>query len=514
MKDILIYCRVSTPDQKIYGLSPEDQEYRTKELCQNGGHTLVELFQEVHNAKSFNRPLIKKVIKEICSKKRRFNVILCSSIDRFSRNLASAEEVMNLMRQHGVELWTLDKRYNFYTAAGRREFKNDVYRAQDENENRAERAENSYRSQVRRGLAPFRVGIGYRKIPGINHKDPTKRIPSRVVLDEEKWRQFQEAGIGIASGIYSGEGARKMLREKFNIRVQKQTFYNALKNPFYMGKLKFFDEKGQETLVNGNHEPIFTEDTWFRIQERLSQRARKVLLYRTKNPLYPLKGYLRCPECGEKLTAGGTTKRKGKDKVTFHYYNCQRKKSSCSVNLRVAETHQLFKIRLQSFTFPTHIQAAYNEILSHQFKADDAARDNRIIEIGNKLNEIAMQKIEALKLLTSKMLKHEDYTLLNETLMNEKETLDREHAVLSSIEASYQVYKKVKTNMLQNINSYFWRLDVESQSEVLDSILEEDLIIDKTHIVKMKLNPIFKLLISKVRSINDDEGSNIQPGLD
>lgn len=514
MKDILIYCRVSTPDQKIYGLSPEDQEYRTAGLCETEEHNIVDIIQEVHTAKTFKRPLISKVIKEISSKSRRFDVILCSSIDRFSRHLASAEEVMNLMIKHKVELWTLDKRYNFNTASGRREFKNDVYRAQDENENRAEKAENSIRNQMRKGVATHRLGIGYKRIPGIKHKDPSKRIPPRVVFDDTNYKPFQEAGIGIASAIYSGEGARKMLREKYNIRIQKQTFYNALKNPFYMGKIKFKDEKGQLTLANGNHEPIFTEDTWIKIQERLNQRARKVLLYKKKNRLYPLKGYLKCPVCGEKLTAGGTTKQKNKVKITYHYYNCQRKKSTCTVNLKVQDVHDIFKLRLMSILFSPEVQSVYNIILSNQFKANDSARDNRIIEIENKLNEITMQKIEALKLLSSKILKHEDFNLLNETLVNEKNNLDKEYSELSSIEASYQVYKRENKTMLQNINSFFWRVDVETQSEILDSILEEDLVIDKSHIVKMKLNPIFKLLNLKSNSSNDEKGSDIQPCVD
>lgn len=417
--------------------------------------------------------------------------------------------------KHKVELWTLDKRYNFYTASGRREFKNDVYRAQDDNESRAEKAENSIRNQMRKGAAPFRVGIGYRRIPGLKHKDPTKSIPSRVVFDEATYQPFYEAGIGIASGIYSGEGARKMLREKFNIRIQKQTFYNALKNPFYMGKLKFYDEKGNATLVDGNHEAIFSEDTWFKIQERLNQRARKVLLYKKKNPLYPLKGYLRCPDCREKLTAGGTTKVKNKVKILYHYYNCQRKKASCTLNLKINDVHKLFKLRLMSIIISPQVQAVYNDILSQQFKADDAARDNRIFEIENKLNEITMQKIEAMKLLTSKILKHEDFTMLNDTLSNEKILLDKAHSELSSIEASYRIYKRENTNLLQNLNSFFWRVEVETQSEILDSILDEDLIIDKTHIVELKLNPIFKQLIIELNSSNkDEESNNLQPGLD
>jgi site-specific DNA recombinase len=516
MREILIYCRVSTPDQKIYGLSPEDQEYRTVSLCNTEEHNIVEILQEVHSAKTFNRPLISKVLKEIRSKNKRFDVILCSSIDRFSRHLASAEDVMNLMIKYKVELWTLDKRYNFHTASGRREFKNDVYRAQDENENRAEKAENSIRNQMRKGVATHRVGIGYKSIPGIKHKDPAKRIPSRVVFDEASYKYFQESGIGIASGIYSGEGARKMLREKYNINIRKQTFYNALKNPFYMGKIQFKDEKGKLTLVNGNHEPIFTEDTWFKIQERLSQRARKVLLYKKKNPLYPLKGYLKCPECGAKLTAGGTTKKKGNVKITYHYYNCQRKKSACTVNLKVNDVHDIFKLRLMSFSFSPEIQSVYNSILSNQFKANDAARDNRIIEIENKLNEITMQKIEALKLLSSKMLIYEDFNLLNETLVNEKSSLGREHADLSAIESSYKVYRRENKTMLQNVNSFFWQVDVETQSEILDTMLDEDVIIDKTHIVKMNLNPIFKLLISKLDTSknHDEKSSRLQPGFD
>jgi hypothetical protein len=47
-------------------------------------------------------------------------------------------------------------------------------------------------------------------------------------------------------------------------------------------------------------------------------------------------------------------------------------------------------------------------------------------------------------------------------------------------------------------------------------MLDEDVIIDKTHIVKMNLNPIFKLLISKLDTSknHDEKSSRLQPGFD
>lgn len=502
MRKVIIYIRVSSLKQFYNGLSLEDQLHRLSEFCNERGWIVVEIVQEIFPAKTFNkRTKITRILREMKNKDCRFDTIICTAFDRFSRDLASAQLVMDLLIEANVELWTIEKRYNLKTVGGRREFKNDAYRAQDENESRSEKAENGIRNQMRKGNAPFKVGHGYRKIPGVKHKDPSQRIPSKVVFDEKTYQFYQEAFLNFASGLMSAKEAFRILIRKLPRKFHYNTFLNILKNPFYMGKIKYKNELGEEMLADGNHPAMVSPETYFKVQENLKRRSRKNDQVKKRNPLYPLRGFLVCPGCGNKLTAGKSLS--GRKKY-YHYYNCQRKTSTCTVNISPDLVHASFSRLLNSLRFCKAIHSAYKIIVQNTFECDDAARTNRVIELKNYINEGIMRRTNSIKLFVDGKIEKQDYDLMIGELNKGKFDHEAELQKLENIESSYSKYVRSTKTLLEDFNTFFWTAGIDTQYSLLEIITDSNMEVNKAGEIKTKLNDNFKLLLMQELNLTDE----------
>jgi len=507
MKKVIIYCRVSSSKQTIFGMSLDDQEFRLSSWCKQRGFEIVEIVIDVYPAKTFKkRRMISRIVKEMEQKTKRFDAIVCTSFDRFSRDVATAEEIMKILMVAKVELYTIDKRYNLNTVGGRREFVADSYRAMDDNLARAEKAESGVKQRIRMGDSPFRVGRGYKRILGNKHKDPLKRVQSKIIFDEKTLHIYQEAFRVVADGTHSGEAARRHIWNKYGLKIQKQTFYNILKNPFYMGKLNYRNDEGDDILIQGNHPAMISEETWHKVQEKLASRKREVLIYKRRNPEFPLKGFLVCPHCKRKLTAGKSKSRSG---VYHYYYNCQRKLGSCKFNLKVHDVHAAFIQYLRTMTFSQSVQEAYKVILKSVFDKDDSFRINRKDEITAHVNESTSKRMSYLELFANKSILEKDYKMMIDNIENENSSLEIELAALESIESSYSKYTKKNGHMLLNINTFFWNSSIDCQNELLDFLIVRDFQFDKVSILNLKINPTFRILTQNGIENGGKESSNI-----
>ena len=79
-KSAILYRRVSTSDQKIYGNSLNAQQSSLKDFCHKNSMVIIEEFQEDYSAKNFNRPEWKKLNK--FSKKNKAKIDYLLVVDR------------------------------------------------------------------------------------------------------------------------------------------------------------------------------------------------------------------------------------------------------------------------------------------------------------------------------------------------------------------------------------------------------------------------------------------------
>ena len=94
MKKAIIYCRVSTSEQKEKGYSLKEQERILREYCKKNGIEILWCFIEDYSAKDFNRPEFKKLYQIAKKNKDDIDYLLVYKWDRFSRDVNLSYEYL------------------------------------------------------------------------------------------------------------------------------------------------------------------------------------------------------------------------------------------------------------------------------------------------------------------------------------------------------------------------------------------------------------------------------------
>ena len=100
-KRIAIYARVSTDKQ-----STENQLLELRSLCDKLGYTIVQEYTDngISGAKSRDdRPALDALLKD--ATRRKFDMVVCWSIDRLGRSLQNLVEILNELQALKVDLY-------------------------------------------------------------------------------------------------------------------------------------------------------------------------------------------------------------------------------------------------------------------------------------------------------------------------------------------------------------------------------------------------------------------------
>ena len=144
--------------------------------------------------------------------------------------------------------------------------------------------------------------------------------------------QFIEEAFKLAeAGLYKQtEIVDKLKRKGFN--VSKSLLNRILRNPLYTGliKVQWFPD-----YIEARHKPIISKDIFFRVQGILDGKRPTMTPKLRNHPDFPLRNFIRCDKCGQKLTGSWST---GRKKVRYPYYHCRTQGCSLSVRKEVLDT--------------------------------------------------------------------------------------------------------------------------------------------------------------------------------
>jgi len=111
----------------------------------------------------------------------------------------------------------------------------------------------------------------------------------------EMWRQAKQKGLGCS----------------------KNNFWNALRNPVYIGKIVIPKLKEEESyVVDGLHDPLIKASVFYEVQDVLEGRKRKIKTKVVTQDMLALKGFITCPTCGKTLTGSASKGRKSYYHIT------------------------------------------------------------------------------------------------------------------------------------------------------------------------------------------------------
>lgn len=349
--NVIIYCRVSSDEQKE-NTSLDYQESRMREYCQRHSYEVVDCYHEDFSAKHHNlrRPQMKKIYSYCKQNKGLVDMLLFLRWDRFSRSAEFAFTYLRKFKEIGVTINSIETPIDYNspdwpTLIG-------VYcgNAQAEDTKISKRTRDGIRASLLRGHWANRAPKGYKNVRTGKNSGET-----HIEKDEDKAKEIEHMFYEVAKGLESPYRIRKRMFPD----IAESTFFEILRNVFYIGKIRVPASKDKpEQVVEGEHEAIVNEATFWKVQDIIDGRRRKSpKRSQTDKPDLFLRKFLVCPICGHAIT--GATSRGNGGKYTYYFCSDTKK----HVHLRAEEVNESFARYLSCLSPRKEVLDLYNEIL-------------------------------------------------------------------------------------------------------------------------------------------------------
>lgn len=314
MKNIALYCRVSSREQAIHGYGIDDQERRCKEyidIYYAEEKPNVTLFREEGvSARNIDRPQLQKIIELI--KQKKIDILVVYTYDRLTRRLKDFISLLELMEKNNVILDSVKEQFNTSSATGRMFVHMIVAMAEWEEDTISERtnrglAESAKQGNFCKAKAPFgydKITIGKKKTLAIN--DEKSKIVKKI---------FQ---LIANDGLSAFAVSKKMKEELQHGYWNDQRIQAIVTNKIYYGTFVFHGAEYENQVP-----AIVSYETWIKANTVL-----KDLRHNVKFSYY-YKGYMICDKCNRTLSATCGT---SDTLTTYLYYYCPECKKYFSQN--------------------------------------------------------------------------------------------------------------------------------------------------------------------------------------
>ena len=478
MPNALIYCRVSTEEQAVKGLSLDAQEKTCRNAAKAAGcNSITVIRDEGKSGGNMNRAGLKKLMS-LCQD-RKADAIFTIHSDRLARNTENHLMLRRFFHDCNVKLaYVFQPNLSDNTAFGKT--MDTVMAAFNEMQRLviSEKTKSALLEKVKEGWFPGVAPIGYINIDNKNPKanEISKRI---ITIDPERAPLIKEMFSLYATGNFSvlklvDVMHEKGLRTKRGNKLHVSKAVEILKNPIYVGELHW----GGIHIRKANHKPIISRDLFEKVQKIISGRCNHSC--RRRKYQFLLRGFLYC-SCGRRMTADWHTKRNGKK---YAYYHCTRR-TGCSQSryLNKDEAEKQVADQFKTIEFEkSFTKQIYQELLSiykdHKKKINTKRR--RLL---NKKLSFEQQRDMLEKKLLSGILSDKDYTRirsrLDVELDNIEQTLDdieseqdiKVKELHEVMEFTYNLYKAFTKETSYEIKrrylSYFWeRFEIKNREIV------------------------------------------------
>lgn len=296
-----LYGRVSSEEQSKYGFSVQNQIDRLKKYAEENNLAIVDMYiDEGYSAGSKNRPELQRMLNDL----HRFDLIIFTKLDRFTRNVLDANEMVNEFQRVGVGIKAIDEDdVDTSTADGMFMFNLKVSLAQRELAKGSERVKTVFEYKVKKGQPiTGSVPVGF-KIE-VN-PDGEKQ----VVIDEKEepfirdfYKHFKE--------YHSIRAAGRFVNEKYKQDRSYSFFSRLLINEMYCGTFR-----GNTDFCKG----YVSRKEWEEMQQLKSRHIKTT----PSNNVYLFSALLDCPVCQRRLTVNCCFKNmKDGSKKKYIYYRC------------------------------------------------------------------------------------------------------------------------------------------------------------------------------------------------
>jgi len=310
-KTAVIYIRVSDPSQ-VENNSLVTQEKICKDFAERNEYGVTKVFREEGlSGKNTNRKALKDLLFYCYQKLNKVDAVIVYKLWRFSRDTGDGLELEAYLAKKGVQV--LSATEPVQDDAVGRFVKTMIYATgQLDNEIKGNIVKDNMQSLYRKGVWCWKCPVGYMR-PFLTKEENKGKAPVPMPkLRTIIYSLCKEA----ATSLYT----QQQLADRMNTRGYEEivhetatikTVTRILKNTFYHGKM--YCKKWNE-YAQGQHEPIVDEALWTKAHNAVFNT--KIKYGSQSNDKYPLKGTVKCAECGRFMTSSNP---RGRTKIYTHY---------------------------------------------------------------------------------------------------------------------------------------------------------------------------------------------------
>ena len=420
IKNVGVYCRVSTEEQKKFGISVNDQKNSLTEYCKKNNYKIYDYYidEGVSAGTISKRKEFVRLLKDL----DKIDLIIFTKLDRFSRNVRDANNLLVELDSHNVSFKAIDEDdIDTSTADGRFIFNLKVNLAEHERGKDSERINrvNKYKYNVAKTVCSGQKIFGY------------DIVDKKLVINEHEAKQLNDL-----FDVFIRTNSILEADRWFNDNVCHRSYnmiVRYLKDTKYIGKYKKIDGTEIEDFCPA----IISEAKFYQAQEIFKRNIKKYYKRASgDNFPYIYNSLLICPECGRKLHGNRT---KG-----HQYYRCRQATYKRCSRGKVYSELKLDKYMKEHVL--EHIKSAKINVSEVQEQIKKNKTSIKTIEA--KIDKLA-------DLYLNDLINKEKYTLEYTSLNNELKKLQEENLEQIKITSTNpdELTKFLKNNVLDTYDS-------------------------------------------------------------
>ncbi len=479
MRKAIIYVRVSTDEQSEKGYSLAHQEERLRNYCKLQNIEVVGFYKEDHSAKTFDRPAFTQLLSYLKKNKQAVDLLLFLKWDRFSRNAGDAYGMINQLNRLGVEPQAMEQPLDLNVPENKIMLAFYLAAPEVENDRRSLNVIAGTRRAMKEGRHCTWAPIGYKNIRTEDNRPII--VPGNDAL-LVRWL-FEEVAKQENNVMDIWREASKK-----GLRVSKSNVFLMLRNPIYMGKIKIGAYKDEPaTVVKGIHEAIISEGLFYIVQEILDgRRPSHPSIHAGKEEL-PLRGFLKCPKCGTKLTGSASKGRSSR----YFYYHCT---SKCGVRHKAEVLNKEFLKELKKITPDEQDILLFETIATDYYKKAGSVKSVNVKEIDDAIRKHRVRIQNALRRMSDEEISPAEYRDIKNMYEPEIEKLLQKKQDVSKTDDNLMQYITTVTQGLRNLPKYYQTATLATKQRIIGSMYPEMLIFENNAYRTSTINEAVRLI--------------------
>ncbi|MCL2199983.1 MAG: recombinase family protein [Defluviitaleaceae bacterium] len=470
MLSTAIYLRVSTEEQAKEGYSIRAQEEKLRAYVTIKEWLLYDIYADegISGKDIEGRPEIKRLIADV--ENGTVNNVLVYKIDRLTRSTKNLIELVDLFNQNNCAFNSLNESIDTASATGRMFLKIVGIFAEFERENLAERVRMGIERKAREGymISNYSPSYGYdrengNKIQTINKAEAkiVKRIFNMYLHDDYNIRQITRT--------LNAEN----ISSKTGVRWTDCTVKNVLENCNHIGKVRYGTKDPSKYFeVDGHHEPILDNNTFYQVQEKISKIQR---ISRTKRPTSEIYfcGILYCPTCGGKYSSHWIYRKKndnsGEVVKKYPSYRCVN-----AYNLETCTNRGHLSHKELERVFTDYIARVENltEIGKTKIEPLLYDRSEEILVINAEVEQIEKKTKEAINFFMSGNIAFDEYQSMVAVGNDKRAELQARLKQLERAE-QYQGKRYKKNEIVAGFREHWQALDNEQRQQFMQKFVKK-----------------------------------------